>query len=218
MVSDQSFTVGMMSVVRRPHELAQTLIICTPASSILPKPLTSSTGNYCCGLSSKSTSTFHPRCFAVIRLFHDGTRARVRMDDGTCSDRFNAGQGPRQGRNLATLLFHAFSAAKLMIAFDLFFAATLMTACDYCRQDGGDGGHGQGQEDGDGREAEERQAGGGSEFQLGYMFFRRRRWFRLSIAGKPRECHVDRRALPGRFGLLVSKPKTSIMCMLAIEG
>ena len=44
-----------------------------------------------------------PRMLAVIRQFHDGMQACVRLDDGECSDKFDVGQGLRQGCVLAPL-------------------------------------------------------------------------------------------------------------------
>ena len=41
----------------------------------------------------------------VIRQFHDGMRAYVRLDDGVCSGWFAVEQGLRQGCVLAPLLF-----------------------------------------------------------------------------------------------------------------
>ena len=38
-----------------------------------------------------------PRMLAIIRQFHDGMRACVRLYDGECSDTFDVEQGLRQG-------------------------------------------------------------------------------------------------------------------------
>eukprot|EP00752_Nemacystus_decipiens_P015555 g13878.t1 len=56
-----------------------------------------------------------PKMLAVIRGFHEGMRARVRMDNGSLSDWFDVGQGLRQGCNLAPLLFNLFFAAMLLV-------------------------------------------------------------------------------------------------------
>ena len=65
-----------------------------------------------------------PKMLAVIRNFHDGMRARVRMDSGLLSDWFEVLQGLRQGCNLAPLLFNLFFAAMLMVCVDEFKADT----------------------------------------------------------------------------------------------
>ena len=59
---------------------------------------------------------------AVIRQFHDGMQSCVRLDDGECSDRFDVGQGLRQGYVLAPLLFNMFFTAVLRVAEKRFLA------------------------------------------------------------------------------------------------
>ena len=57
-----------------------------------------------------------PQMISVIRQLHDGMRARVRLDDGQCSDWFPVEQGLRQGCVLAPLLFNIFFAAVIHVA------------------------------------------------------------------------------------------------------
>ena len=51
---------------------------------------------------------------SVIRQFHDGMRACVRLDDRVCSRWFAVEQGLRQGCVLAPLLFNMLFAALVM--------------------------------------------------------------------------------------------------------
>ena len=61
-----------------------------------------------------------PKMLAVIRHFHDGMRARIRTDDGECSEWFGVGQGLRQRCVLAHLLFNIFFTAVLRAAVERF--------------------------------------------------------------------------------------------------
>ena len=53
---------------------------------------------------------------SVIRQFHDGMRAWVRLDDRMCSGWFAVEQGLRQGWVLAAILFNIFFAAVINVA------------------------------------------------------------------------------------------------------
>ena len=61
-----------------------------------------------------------PRMIKVIRMFHDGMRARVQLDDGDFSAWFNVCQGVRQGYVLSPLLFNIFLAAVIIMVLQRF--------------------------------------------------------------------------------------------------
>ena len=64
---------------------------------------------------------------AVIRQFHDGMQACVRLDNEERSDKFDVGQGLRQGFVLAPLLFDMFFPAALRVAEKRFLADAAIT-------------------------------------------------------------------------------------------
>ena len=68
-----------------------------------------------------------PRMVAVIRQFHDGMQACVRLDDGECSDKFAVGQGLRQGCVLAPLLFTMFFTTVLCVTEKRFLSDAAVT-------------------------------------------------------------------------------------------
>ena len=110
----QRLTVDMMFVVRRLQELVRKdtpLYLCfidlTKAYDSVDRALLWDT---------LARFGVPPRMPAVICQFHDGMQACVGLDDEECSDKFNVGQGLRQGCVLAPLLFNMFFTAVLRMA------------------------------------------------------------------------------------------------------
>ena len=60
------------------------------------------------------------KLISIIRQFHDGTRACVRLDSGEMSEWFAVEQSLRQGCVIAPDLFNIFFVAVLTVAFDRF--------------------------------------------------------------------------------------------------
>ena len=80
---------------------------------------------------------------SVIRQFHDGMRACVRLDDKVCSRWFAVEQGFCQGCILVPLLFNMFVAAVVNTAFTSFEANVgIMDALVHLRKKKGGGGAG----------------------------------------------------------------------------
>ena len=125
-VRPQRSTVEMMFVVRRLQELARKkdtpLYLCfidlTKAYDSVDRILLWDV------LARFGVS---PRMLAVIRQFHDGMQACVRLDDGECSDTFDVGHGLRQGCVLAPLLFNKFFTAVMRVAENRFLADAAIT-------------------------------------------------------------------------------------------
>ena len=122
----QPSTVGMMFVARRLQKLARKkdtpLYMCFID---LTKAYDSVDRTLLWGVLARFGVP--PRILAVIRKFHDSMQACVRLDDGECSDKFDVGQGLRQGYVLAPLLFNMFITAVLRVAEKRFLADAAIT-------------------------------------------------------------------------------------------
>ena len=136
---------------------------------------------------------------SVIRQFHDGMRACVRLDDRACSGRFAVEQGLRQGCVLAPLLCSIFFAAAVNVAYTHFKAHKyIMDALVHLRKKTGWGAEGSNQ----------RRASPGDVVL---------KTDRAGVVSQPTE---QPRKMMGvivvaceAFGLIVLEAKTEIMCL-----
>ena len=122
----QRSTVDMMFIIRRLKELAgkkdTPLCLCfidlTKAYDSVDRTLLWDT---------LARFGVPPRMLTVIRQFHDGMQACVRLDDGEFSDKFDVGQGLRQGCVLAPLFSNMFFTAVLRVAEKRFLTDAAIT-------------------------------------------------------------------------------------------
>ena len=142
---------------------------------------------------------------SVIRQFHDGMRACVRLDDRVCSRWFAVEQGLPQGCVLAPLLFNIFFAAVINLASTRFKADKgIMDALVHVRKKRG---------------ARER-----GEATVGESVLAMALWGMLydDDVGVVSQSPEQLRKIMGvivvvcaTFGLTVSEAKTEIMCLRA---
>ena len=206
----QRSTVDMMFVVRRLQELARKkdtpLYLCfidlTKAYDSVDRTLL---------WNVLARFGVPPIMLAIIRQFHDGMQACVRLDDGECSDKFNVGQGLRQGCMLVPLLFNMFFTAVLRVAEKRFLADAAITDNMVQRQRKEEG-----ENKGTSRtgKVDERRGKGGDEVQRlwGMLYADDAGIVSRSSEGLERMMTVIVTACSS-FGLTVSEAKTEIVCL-----
>ena len=142
---------------------------------------------------------------SVIRQFHDGMRACVRLDDRVCSRWFAVEQGLRQGCVFAPFLFNIFFAAVMNVTSSRFRADKgIMDALVHL--------------------SKKRWAGGRGEATVGESVLATPLWdmFYADDAGVVSQSPEQLRKMMGvivvvcaAFGLIVWEAKTEIMCLRA---
>ena len=194
----------MMFVIRRLQELARkrriTLYVCfidlTKAYGLVNRTLL---------WTVLSRLGVPQNMISVIRQFHDGMRACVRLDDRVCSRWLAVKQGLRHGCVIAPLLFNIFFAAVINVASTRFKADKgIMAALVHPRK--------------------KRRAGGRGEATVGESVLVTPLWGMLYAddAGVVSQSPEQLRKMMGvivvvcaAFGLTVSEARTQIMCLRA---
>ena len=142
---------------------------------------------------------------SVIRQFHDGMQACVRLDDRVCSRWFTVQRGLRQGCMLAPLMFNIFFAAVINMAPTRFKVDRgIMDALIHLK--------------------EKREAGRWEEASAGESVLATPRWGMFYaddvgvVSQSPEQLRKMMRAIVvvfAAFGITVSEAKTEIMCLRA---
>ncbi|CAB1103101.1 unnamed protein product [Ectocarpus sp. CCAP 1310/34] len=140
----------------------------------------------------------------VIRQFHDGMRARVRMDDGELSDWFFVTQGVRQGCVLSPLLFNIFFAEVLEFAAIRFSEDDVVLRSLVCLEEGKT----------EARGGEETPLDRGRKAVWGMLYADDAGVVSRSAEGLARVMTIIVEVF-GEFGLTVSEKKTETLLMRA---